>query len=215
VKRANDEILLPQLVGWYGKLPARGDFLGHGLPRAWQRLWDEWLQRAMAGASRQVDAALLRERLLAMSPWQCVVVTGDAREPAWSVVVIATTDRVGRVFPLLMAEAYEAGQLDRIELQRLRARALPIAQWLREAAPVLTPREFESGVMEWASAAWPEPDADPPPGSHVTLSDLRHSRPNGRSFWWRLDPAASGIDVLDEPWPPRDSMLLEWLAVTD
>lgn len=204
--------LLPLAVGWHGKLAARGDFVGRGLPRPWLRVWDEWLQRAMAGALRQIDAALLRERLLAMSPWQCVVLPSAPGQPAWSGVVIASPDRVGRVFPLLLAEAYGEGALGPVELSTLRERAAGIARWLREAAPTLSPREFELGAAQWSTQAWPATAAA---DGQETLSTLCASRPSAQSFWWRLDAPADEREVFDQPWPPRESMLLEWLAVTD
>lgn len=212
---AASDTLLPQAVGWWGKLPSRGDFVGRGLPRPWLRLWDEWLQRALADASRQVAPALLRERLLAMSPWQCLVLPPAAGQPIWSGVVIATADRVGRAFPLLFAEAYAEPALERIDLALLRGRAVQIAAWLREGVPGATPREIELGAARWAAAAWTAPPAAGETAPDATLLGLRRGWPAARSFWWRLEPPAHDGEVLGEPWPPRESMLLEWLAVPD
>jgi type VI secretion system protein ImpM len=52
-------------VCWYGKLPARGDFVGKGLPPRWRSDWDGWLQRGLALAATTLDGATLRlvERL--------------------------------------------------------------------------------------------------------------------------------------------------------
>lgn len=207
--------LLPQAIGWYGKLPSRGDFLGRGLPRPWVRLWDDWLQRAMAGASRQVDAALLRERLIAMSPWHVVVLPAAAGQSVWSGTVVATTDRVGRVFPMLLAEAYAEAAIESADLAGLHARAAQIGQWLAASAQALSPREFELGVAQWATQAWSVPALVPAAAEPESLAALRRSRPEGRSFWWRLDATMQEVGVLDEPWPPRESLLLEWLAVSD
>ena len=204
--------LLPMAVGWYGKLAARGDFVGRGLPRSWLRVWDDWLQRAMANASRQIDAALLRERLLAMSPWQCIVLPVAQGQPAWSGVVIASTDRVGRVFPLMLAEAYVLGDVDRVGLSDLRERAARIAHWLREAATALSPRDFELGAAQWGADAWPAVSAS---DGQETVATLCRRRPSAHSFWWRLDASDHDAEVFDQPWPPHESLLLEWLAVTD
>ena len=73
---------LPLAVGWYGKLPSRGDFVGRGLPKAWLRTWDDWLQRSLADASQRWGAAM-REHLLDMPPWQGVVLPGQPGAPAW------------------------------------------------------------------------------------------------------------------------------------
>lgn len=207
--------LLPQAVGWYGKLPSRGDFLGRGLPRPWVRLWDEWLQRAMAGAARQVDAALLRERLLGMSPWHVIVLPAAAGQPLWSGTVVATTDRVGRVFPMLLAEAYADHDIDGVDLDGLHRRAAQIAQWLGVSARTLAPRDFELGAAQWAATAWLASTPDSQVAQPECIASLRLRRPAARSFWWRLDATMHEVGVLDEPWPPRDSLLFEWLAVSD
>lgn len=206
----------PQSIGWHGKLPARGDFLGRGLPRAWLRTWDDWLQRALARAGAQVESELLRERLLAMSPWSCIVLPSAAGQPIWSGVVIATADRVGRVFPLMLAEAHAERELDHAALARLGAHGLQIARCARESARTLPARDFEAAFTEWTAAPWPVTngaDADEfPPGSLETLR-LRH--PAARSFWWRLEPLPDDLQVLPQPWPPHEALLLEWLAVPD
>lgn len=213
--RAAPVIMLPQAVGWYGKLPARGDFLGRGLPRSWVRVWDDWLQRAMANAARRVDATLLRERLLGMSPWHVVVLPTSPGQPAWNGIVLATTDRVGRVFPLLLVEAYAEAGIEHLDLVLLRERAGQIGQWLRGAVPVLAPREFELGVAHWATVAWTAAADATPEADGETIALLRQRRPTARSFWWRLDASLHEVGVLGEPWPPRESLLLEWLAVSD
>ena len=34
-------------IGWYGKLPSAGDFLGRRLPPEFQGPWDRWLQHGL------------------------------------------------------------------------------------------------------------------------------------------------------------------------
>lgn len=200
-----------QAIGWYGKLPSRGDFVGRGLPRPLLRDWDDWLQRAMAAAGQRVGAALLDERLLAMAPWQCLVLTPQAQPPAWHGVVTASADRVGRVFPLLVAEPCDAARLDGLALATLRARAAQLAGWLVDGAREASVREFEAGAVSWSAVEWPGADGD----EHDTLRALRDRHPAARSFWWRLGPEDGLADLLAQPWPPHEDLLLEWLAVTD
>ncbi len=195
--------LQPQAVGWYGKLPSRGDFLGRGLPRPWVRTWDEWLQRAMAGASRQIDAALLRQRLLAMSPWHVVVLPAAVGQPLWSGTVVATTDRVGRVFPMLLAEAYVDDGIESADLAGLHGRAAQIARWLEASVTTLAPGDFETGVARWAELAWTSSPCAPQGAQPECVAALRSRRPAARSFWWRLDATMHELGMLDEPWPPR------------
>ena len=51
-------------------------------------------------------------------------------QPVWCGVVAPSSDRVGRVFPLLLAEAYDESTLDAVGLKPLQTRALCLADWL-------------------------------------------------------------------------------------
>jgi type VI secretion system protein ImpM len=201
------DTLLPQSIGWYGKLPSRGDFVGSGLPRAWLRSWDDWLQHALAGAARQLGAATLRERLAVMPAWHGLVPAAQPGEPAWSGVVVGSTDRVGRAFPLLMAEACDAAALDRVAVADLHLRALSVSDWLDAARPSSSPKEFDAGIAQLAATPWalaPAPDDD--------VAALRARWPQAASFWWHLAPASDLQAPLAEGWPPREDLLLDWLA---
>jgi len=96
-------------IGFCGKLPARGDFVGIGLPRGFVEPWHDWMQRMLA-ASR---AALGEDWLgvwnvapiwrFALSPGVC---GPDAALGLW----MASIDRIGRQFPLTFAAvAAESG----------------------------------------------------------------------------------------------------------
>lgn len=204
---------LAHTFGWYGKLPSRGDFVGRGMPRSWQRCWDEWLQRALADAANQLGAVVLRERLTSMTPWSCVVLPQQRHQPAWCGVVVASSDRVGRVFPLLLAEACDAGQLDRQPLAALQARASALARWLADAR-TLPPKDFEAGAASLVAADWMEAG-----NGGTTVNDrfesVRTGRPSASTFWWRAIPAFDMHAPLAEAWPPRDALLLDWIGEPD
>ena len=46
------------VAGFYGKLPARGDFVRAGLPRDFIDPWDAWLQSVIAGSRTLVQSLL-------------------------------------------------------------------------------------------------------------------------------------------------------------
>lgn len=206
------QTLLPQAVGWYGKLPTRGDFVGRGLPRPWLRVWDDWLQQGLAAAGQHLGSARLRERLLAMPPWQCLVLPSGAGQPVWSGVVAPATDRVGRVFPLLLAEAYDPAALDRAGLKQLQARALYVADWLDRVGALASPKEFEAGAAELGATAWRCAPAAAADGDAATVADLRGDWPTSASFWWRPEPVGAMAPPLAEGWPPREALILHWLG---
>lgn len=206
------QTLLPQAVGWYGKLPTRGDFVGRGLPRPWLRVWDDWLQQGLAAAGQHLGSARLRERLLAMPPWQCLVLPSGAGQPVWSGVVTPATDRVGRVFPLLLAEAYDPAALDRAGLKQLQARALYAADWLDRVGALSSPKEFEAGAAQLGATAWRCAPAAAAGEDAGTVADLRAAWPTSASFWWRPEPVGAMPAPLAEGWPPRDALILHWLG---
>lgn len=197
-------------IGWYGKLPSRGDFVGSGLPRAWLRRWDDWLQQALARAARQLGAAALRERLVAMPAWQLLVPASEAPAPAWSGVVVASADRVGRVFPLLVVEACDAATLDRMALIDVHARARRLGASVAAARSGSSPKEFDACLAPVAATPWIAPSALDTPADGVAA--LRARWPAAGSFWWRLDDAGEPAPPLAEDWPPRDGLLLDWLG---
>ena len=57
------------IAGFYGKLPARGDFVRGALPRDFTDRWDAWLAPAIAG-SRQSDGRGLAAAFLEAPVWR-------------------------------------------------------------------------------------------------------------------------------------------------
>ncbi|WP_076998144.1 type VI secretion system-associated protein TagF [Variovorax sp. KK3] len=178
-------------VCWYGKLPARGDFVGRGLPPRWRSDWDGWLQRGLALAATQMDGPALRERLRGFAPW-CYLVLPAPGE-VWCGIVVPSHDRVGRAFPLTLAErlATPAPPHDSAErLASLLDAAMEGPEALEAAIDGLPPRApsaFEP------SRAWPSPPA---------------------SLWWAAD---SGHDAPHRTgsWPPEPALVLELLDIRE
>jgi type VI secretion system protein ImpM len=89
-------------IGFCGKLPARGDFVGSGLPRAFVEPWHDWLQSVLATGRQMLGeewvAAWLEAPIwrFALSPGIC---GPDAVLGLW----MPSVDRVGRYFPLTFA----------------------------------------------------------------------------------------------------------------
>ena len=90
------------VAGWYGKIPALGDFASRRLPTDFVNIWDAWLQDALA-ASRSA----LRERwqnIYLNSPiWHFALLPGVCGTSCWAGVLMPSIDKVGRHFPLTIA----------------------------------------------------------------------------------------------------------------
>lgn len=199
-------------IGWHGKLPLQGDFLGRGLPAGWLQTWDDWVQRALSAAGGLIGPALLRERLLAMPPWQCLIDRPEDRDwPAVCALVMPSTDRVGRVHPCVLAEALAPADVRRLTPALLHARARGASAWLRPAL-AQGAAAVDAGAARWMATPWRRTASLP---SEDGGSAAGIAPPVGGSRWWRRMPEDDGFVGLDQPWPPRESLLLEWLAVPD
>ncbi|UPG84788.1 type VI secretion system-associated protein TagF [Luteibacter aegosomatis] len=101
------------VAGWYGKLPAAGDFVQRRLPAAFVEPWDAACRESLiANASRLGDA--WPEAFLAMRPLRFVIAAGPCGEASWVGVVGPSRDRVGRVFPLTVAAPLSHGVTDEV-----------------------------------------------------------------------------------------------------
>ena len=95
------------IAGYFGKLPARGDFLRVGLPRSFVDPWDEWWQVRIA-ASRA--AALDWEEAWLEAPmWRFVLGSGACGPDGAVGVWMPSVDRAGRFFPLTIAAVGDDG----------------------------------------------------------------------------------------------------------
>ncbi len=99
----NEAGLGPRL-GFFGKVPARGDFVSRRLVRDFTEPWDGWLQDAIATSARQLGENWLSTYLTAPI-WRFLLSTGTCGTLPMLGVVMPSVDRVGRYFPLTLAVA--------------------------------------------------------------------------------------------------------------
>jgi type VI secretion system protein ImpM len=90
------------LPGWYGKIPALGDFASRRLAPGFIAFWDAWLQRqvlasrALPGEGRQAACGL-------GPPWRFLLLPGVCGAGCWAGLLAPSRDKVGRAFPLTIA----------------------------------------------------------------------------------------------------------------
>lgn len=133
-------------VGFFGKLPSRGDFVRAGLSRPAVAACDRWL----SSVPHLPTASLIPPWRFAFAPGVCgpAVLTG---------IVLPSRDRVGRAFPLLVAaEAAEPGEDFLDAAERIGTAAITAA---------LTPAMLmdQLHATPWPGPAEPDP-AKPGPG---------------------------------------------------
>jgi type VI secretion system protein ImpM len=96
------------IAGFYGKLPARGDFVRGALPRDFTDRWDAWLATALAG-SRERMAEEWLPAFLEAPVWRFALSAGLCGGRAALGLMLPSVDRVGRYFPLTFAALYGDG----------------------------------------------------------------------------------------------------------
>ena len=129
------------IAGFYGKLPARGDFVTLHLPGSFIRPWDGWLADRL-GASQAALGAGWVAAWLEAPIWRFALAPGQCG--GWRVLglMLPSVDRVGRYFPLgfaalFPADAAGAGDGDTTWLDRCEAAGLAALERDAEPAEVL------------------------------------------------------------------------------
>ncbi|HEY3786490.1 MAG TPA: type VI secretion system-associated protein TagF [Steroidobacteraceae bacterium] len=179
----------PETVGWFGKIPALGDFVGRGLPASLLRPWDEWLSAELSEAR-----ALLAESWAAsyrQAPTLCFVLgPGSLDGQAWQGILLPSVDRVGREFPLTIAQCRAPLAVEAPESPWWGS-LVTLGQQIRESSRSADAVDEALGVFVRRSL---------PPGQSVE-SDGWQTPPHraamepGKSAWWRFSagPLAAGF----------------------
>jgi type VI secretion system protein ImpM len=161
------EIAQARVAGFYGKLPARGDFLSRRLEPDFIAAWDAWLQQVMSETREALGARWL-ECFLSAPVWRFVVPAGMYSKAGWVGLVVPSVDRVGRYFPLTLAAPV---QEDSIDVPSTLAKAM---RWLDSlevlALEALRPQlDFDAFDQRLAGLALPAEVPVPSPASDDTV----------------------------------------------
>lgn len=179
------------LPGWYGKLPALGDFASRRLPSLFIEPWDRWLATGLS-AWRDADPGWL-EAFLAAPTWRFALGAGlPFREsPGYAGVLMPSVDRVGRYFPLTVVRPRGIGEAH-VPRQWLQA--------LEQAALAALDDDWDGDRFDAALGALEVVDEDGPawPAS-------------GRATWWRAK-AGELSEALPSEGLPRGDALVRLLA---
>jgi type VI secretion system protein ImpM len=89
-------------AGFYGKLPAHGDFVSRDLPAGFVQTWDQWLQQSIS-ASRGLLGDRWLEIYLTSPIWHFAFPPGLLDEHAWLGLLSPSVDSVGRYYSLCIA----------------------------------------------------------------------------------------------------------------
>jgi len=90
------------VIGFCGKLPARGDFVAAGLPRRFVEPWHDWMQLMLTASRRMLGEDWLAAWLEAPI-WRFALAPGLCGPEAALGLWMPSVDRAGRYFPLTVA----------------------------------------------------------------------------------------------------------------
>jgi len=167
-----------RVPGWFGKLPGLGDFAGRRLPDDFVHRWDEWLQAGLAQASRDPDWLA---RYLVAPIRRFWLAPGLVDPHGWAGLLMPSVDRVGRHFPLTLAQPVPS-----------LAAALAAGDWLGRldgAARRVLDMDYTVDDFEQALAALAGPPREPPDAASQRLAQALGAALDGGSVWW--PPGAS------------------------
>ena len=177
-------------LGFYGKIPARGDFVRNGLPHAFVDPWDRWLQQGIAASRVELGDEWVPAWLEAPI-WSFALGPGICGPDAVLGLWMPSVDRVGRHFPLTLAAIVPSG--DARDLARDNGGFLFAAEQAGLAAVEsdLGPEGLADRILAAAGAAPADPGINPA------------AYPGGDALWWtegsaRVPPGAFTSDALPD-----------------
>jgi type VI secretion system protein ImpM len=177
-------------LGFYGKIPARGDFVRSGLPHAFVDPWDRWFQQGIAASRAEIGDEWIAAWLEAPI-WSFALAPGICGPDAVLGLWMPSVDRVGRHFPLTLAVISPTGNISDLVQNNGGFLAAAEEAGLAALENDLEPDELADRILAAAVA----PSADP--GIHPT------SCPYGNALWWtqgspRVPPRAFAGDALPD-----------------
>ncbi len=186
----------PRTVGYFGKLPALGDFCTDGLPESFLAPWDAFC-RDMLVVTRGALGAHWQAAWMDAPIWRFLLPAGACGPLACCGVWLPSADRVGRCYPFAVValgescvdleagaawlESAEAtalsGILDDLPHDRFPARLRPDGVDRVGASSVCAPGWWTSGNSRVAARHWPLLALPHAPHAGALLADIAAETP--------------------------------------
>jgi len=135
--------------GFFGKIPSRGDFLSRRIPASVAPAWETWLQDLTLGV-RETGERGWQDAWLTAPLWHFSLGRNLAGPHGAAGVLVASADRVGRLFPFTVIGAATPGS------------STDPAEWARQAeglAVAALGDDFDPGTLDEALMALGPPPA--------------------------------------------------------
>lgn len=95
------------IVGYYGKIPSKGDFITGSLPRNFIDPWDMWLRDSLAHSKAMLGDSWM-ECYLTTPLYHYALSSGVCGNQVWLGVMMPSVDSVGRYFPMTICQSFSA-----------------------------------------------------------------------------------------------------------
>ncbi len=187
------------IAGFYGKVPARGDFVRSGLPRAFTDPWDDWMRMAIAGSRARMGDDWLAAYLEAPI-WRFALPAGLCGGLPVVGSMLPSVDKAGRYFPLTFAALCDRSDsidtwLDRCEdagLSALEQDIAPdaIAERIGQPDPALHDRDRTDAAS--CDSIWWTEGAPRVPQSRLTFQGMPDAAAYAAMLGDTREPAANG-----------------------
>lgn len=92
---------IPAVMGFFGKLPARGDFVRANLPEDFVAPLDIWCRDSLAASRAALDGSW-EEAWMSAPIWRFLLPPGACGPQAVSGIWLPSMDRVGRHYPFIL-----------------------------------------------------------------------------------------------------------------
>ena len=117
------------IVGYYGKIPSKGDFIMNAVSMDFTDPWDSWLRGVLAH-SKSVLGDNWMELYLTAPVYHYALSSGVCGNPSWLGVMMPSVDSVGRYFPMTICKSFphNSNALELIEVEKT---------WLQSAEKLL------------------------------------------------------------------------------
>jgi type VI secretion system protein ImpM len=190
-------------AGWFGKMPALGDFASRRLPAAWIEAWDGWLQHQLVRSRSALGEDDWLALYLVAPVRRFWLAPGLLAPEAWMGVLMPSVDSVGRHFPFTLATTMPPRRDELVD-------ALANDGWL-DAADDLARRvldpAFDVAALEQAVLELPALHGERRVEAHAgtrLAQQLADSCTDLRCAWW-CEGAASADDFVVAPTLPTEA----------
>lgn len=134
----------PPAPGWFGKIPALGDFGSRRLSEVFIQKWDHWLASGLAASQAALGADWL-DAFLHAPIWRFGLNPGLIDGRSWFGILIPSVDRVGRYYPLTICAP--------VNLPATHEAAGRLQEWLHELSNIALATLQEGHTLDDLEAA--------------------------------------------------------------